>query len=161
MSSFLELLSNSPEETQEIGRVLGSHACPGDVILLVGGLGAGKTCLTQGIAWGLGVQEQARSPTFVLVCQYQGRLVLHHIDLYRLDSVEEIWDLGLDEYLFGDGVCVVEWAEKAPEVFPAKHLLIELEYVGETQRRLTLKGQNSRDERLLRAVREALSAFSG
>ncbi|MBI4234475.1 MAG: tRNA (adenosine(37)-N6)-threonylcarbamoyltransferase complex ATPase subunit type 1 TsaE [Chloroflexi bacterium] len=155
MTTCLDLLSHGPEETQELGRLLGSHAAAGDLFLLAGGLGVGKTTLTQGIAWGLGVQEHARSPTFVLVTQYRGRLTLYHIDLYRLDDVQEVLDLGLDEYLFGDGVCVVEWAEKAPQVFPAAHLLVTLQPVDDTTRRLRLEARGSRYEGLLEAVRQA------
>ena len=137
-SSRFELVSHSPEETQAIGRLLGAQAMRGDVFLLVGELGTGKTCLTQGIVWGLGSREYARSPSFVLVSQYQGRLPTYHIDLYRLDSIQEIADLGLDEYLGGDGVCVVEWAEKAIGMFPEQSLMVQIDTIGETARRLTL-----------------------
>ena len=152
-----QVISHSPEETQAIGRILGSSAEAGDIFLLVGGLGAGKTCLTQGIVWGLGVDEYARSPTFVLVSQYQGRLTLYHMDLYRLDTIEEIIDLGLDEYLYGDGVCVVEWAEKAAEVFPEQHVLVRLDYIDETSRRLTLTGSGVRHDKLFNALKAALT----
>ena len=128
MASTLHIRSHSPEETQEIGRAIGAQARPGDIFLLTGPLGAGKTCLTQGIAWGLGVLEYARSPTFVLMASYRGRLALHHLDLYRINDPLEAWDLGLDEQLFGDGVCVVEWADRAGEVFPAHSLRIALDY---------------------------------
>lgn len=152
-----QIISHSPKETQAIGRILGSSAEAGDIFLLVGGLGAGKTCLTQGIVWGLGVDEYARSPTFVLVSQYHGRLTLYHMDLYRLDTIEEIIDLGLDEYLFGDGVCVVEWAEKAAELFPEQHVLVWLDYIDETSRRLTLTGNGVRHDRLIAALKSALT----
>ena len=152
-----QILSHSPEETQAIGRILGSSAEAGDIFLLVGGLGAGKTCLTQGIVWGLGVDEYARSPTFVLVSQYQGRLTLYHMDLYRLDTIEEIIDLGLDEYLFGDGVCVVEWAEKAAEIFPEQHILVRIDYVGETSRCLTLTGSGMQYDKLIDALKASLT----
>lgn len=152
-----QIISHSPEETQAIGRILGSSAEAGDIFLLVGGLGAGKTCLTQGIVWGLGVDEYARSPTFVLVSQYQGRLTLYHMDLYRLDTIDEIADLGLDEYLFGDGVCVVEWAEKAAELFPEQHVLVRLDYIDETSRRLTLTGSGVRHDKLIAALKSALT----
>jgi tRNA threonylcarbamoyladenosine biosynthesis protein TsaE len=131
---------------------LGVQANPGDVLLLVGGLGAGKTCLTQGILWGLGIEEYARSPTFVLVAEYQGRLNLYHMDLYRLESVEEVIDLALDEYLLGDGVSVVEWADKAQAVFPSDHLLIEIEYLDELTRRFTLTASHQRYDSTIRAV---------
>jgi len=97
----LELISHNPEQTQKFGVSIGEVALPGDIFLLVGGLGVGKTCLTQGIAWGLGIKEYAVSPSFVLVRELYGRLPLYHIDLYRLDRIEEILELGLDEYLYG------------------------------------------------------------
>lgn len=128
MTSALRILSHSPEETQQIGRTIGVQARKGDIFLLTGPLGAGKTCLTQGIAWGLGVVEYARSPTFVLMTRYRGRLTLYHLDLYRINDPLEAWDLGLEEQLFGDGVCVVEWADRAKEVFPEDCLWIALDY---------------------------------
>jgi tRNA threonylcarbamoyladenosine biosynthesis protein TsaE len=151
----LEVTSQSPEQTQAIGRILGEMARPGDVYLLVGDLGAGKTCLTQGILWGLGSDEYARSPTFVLVSQYQGRLTLYHMDMYRLDSFEDIVDLGLEEYLLDDGVSVVEWAEKAPGFFSEQHMRIRIEYIDENIRRLTLTATDQRYTEALEAVKAA------
>src|SRR5512137_719379 len=117
----LKLISHSPEETRQIGTRLGELAQAGDIFLLSGNLGAGKTCLTQGIAWGLGSQEYALSPTFVLMRELKGRLPLYHIDLYRLDRIEEITDLGLDDYLYGQGLRVIEWAEKGLRVLPVEN----------------------------------------
>ncbi len=128
VSATLHIYTITPEETQAVGRLLGERAQAGDVFLLCGPLGAGKTCLTQGIAWGLEVKEYARSPTFVLMTRYRGRLTLYHFDLYRINDPLEAWDLGLDEQLFGDGACVVEWAERAEEVFPEDCLWIDLDY---------------------------------
>jgi len=133
-----ELISRSLEETQRLGTGIGELALPGDIYLLVGALGTGKTCLTQGIAWGLDIKEYAVSPSFVLVRELHGRLPMYHIDLYRLDDVEEIVELGLDDYLYGNGVCVVEWAEKGLSVLPAEHLLIQMSYLSDTERRLQL-----------------------
>ena len=135
MTKSLHIQTASPEETQAVGRLLGEQARPGDVFLLCGPLGAGKTCLTQGIAWGLEVKEYARSPTFVLMTRYRGRLTLYHFDLYRINDPLEAWDLGLDEQLFGDGACVVEWAERAEEVFPKECLWIDLDYAEEGEGR--------------------------
>ncbi len=135
-SQSAQVTSRSPEETQSIGRILGNYSHPGDVILLIGGLGSGKTCLTQGILWGLGVEEYARSPTFVLMSEYHGRLPLYHMDLYRLDSLREIADLGLEEYLDGDGVSVIEWADKGSELLSQGYLTITMTYVSETTRML-------------------------
>ena len=156
-NSLLEIISHSPEDTQNIGRALGAHASPGDVFLLIGPLGSGKTCLTQGIAWGLGVQEHARSPTFVIASQYQGRLTVYHIDLYRLDSPEEIDDLGLDEYLLGDGVCVVEWAEKAPHIFPEHHLTINIDVLDEAARRLAFAASGQHYAQAINALKSAMA----
>jgi tRNA threonylcarbamoyladenosine biosynthesis protein TsaE len=124
----LLLVTHGPEETLELGKRLGEIARPGDIYLLSGNLGVGKTCLTQGIARGLGSQEYALSPTFVLMREIHGRLPLYHIDLYRLDHLEEIADLGLDDYLYGKGLCVIEWAEKGLGVLPHEHLMIKIDY---------------------------------
>ena len=132
---YLAITTASPEETREVGRILGAQAAAGAVFLLTGPLGAGKTCLTQGLAWGLGVAEYARSPTFVIMTRYRGRLPLYHFDLYRINDPLEAWDLGLDEQLFGDGVCVVEWADRAEELFPAEALWIHLDYAAAEQGR--------------------------
>jgi tRNA threonylcarbamoyladenosine biosynthesis protein TsaE len=148
----LEAVSASPGETRRWGRLLGRHARPGDLVLLIGELGSGKTTLTQGIAWGLGVREYARSPTFVLMARYQGRLPLHHIDLYRVSGVAEALDLGLEEVFQGGGVCVVEWADRALEAFPAQHLEVRLEAVDAKTRRLWLEAHGKRHGELLRAV---------
>ncbi len=156
-SYSVQVTSRSPENTQSVGRILGEHARPGDVFLLVGELGTGKTCLTQGVLWGLGLDEYARSPTFVLVSQYNGRLTLYHMDLYRLDTFDEIADLGLDEYLLGDGLSVVEWAEKAPEIFPEQHLMIQIEYLDETTRRLTLASSDEHHAETMDAVKASMA----
>jgi tRNA threonylcarbamoyladenosine biosynthesis protein TsaE len=149
----LELITRSPEQTQALGQRLGQIAQPGDVILLVGKLGAGKTCLTQGIAWGLGIDDYAASPSFVLVRELYGRLPLYHVDFYRLEKLEEIAELGLDEYFYGQGVSVVEWAEKAFELLPPEHLLIEMEYVSDNERRLKLKAKGQRYRKVLEQLK--------
>ncbi len=137
--SYIELISHSPEQTQKLGMRIGELALPGDVCLLVGNLGTGKTCLTQGIAWGLDIKEYAMSPSFVIMRELYGRLPLYHIDLYRLDHIEESMELGLDDYLYGRGVCVVEWAEKALSILPTEHLLIKISYLSDTERSFQIK----------------------
>ena len=153
---YLELISRSPEQTQKLGMRIGELAIPGDVFLLVGDLRAGKTCLTQGIAWGLGIKDYAISPSFVLVRELYGRLPLYHIDLYRLDNIEEIVELGLDEYLYGNGVCVIEWAEKGLSVLPAEHLLVEISYLSDTERRFRITPSGRRYLRLASQLRSAI-----
>jgi len=150
----LEMTTDGPEETQSVGKRIGELARPGDVVLLMGDLGSGKTCLTQGIAWGLGIKEHALSPTFVIMREMHGRLPLYHVDLYRLDRLEETQDLGLDDYFYGHGVSVVEWAEKAMSLMPSEHLLVEIEYFSDTGRRLTLKPRGKRYERLVAELAE-------
>ncbi len=154
----LELVSQSPEQTQALGRRIGELALPGDVFLLVGKLGAGKTCLTQGIAWGLGIKEYALSPSFVIMRELYGRLTLYHVDLYRLDRIEESLDLGLDDYLYGRGVCVVEWAEKAFSILPREHLLINISYLPDRDTGRSLQ-MEARGKRYLEMV-DQLSDFS-
>ena len=133
------MVSHSPEQTQELGKRIGELALPGDVFLLVGELGTGKTCLTQGIAWGLDINEYTLSPSFVIMRELYGRLPLYHIDLYRLDRIEESMELGLDDYLYGRGVCVVEWAEKALSILPTEYLMIEISYLSDTGRSFRMK----------------------
>jgi len=146
---YLEIISHSPEQTQNLGVRIGESSLPGDIFLLVGELGTGKTCLTQGIAWGLDIKEYATSPSFVLVRELYGRLPLYHIDLYRLDHLEEIAELGLDDYLYGNGVCVVEWAEKGLDLLPEEHLLIEISFLSDTDRRLKLRPSGERYQKII------------
>ena len=158
--SHFQIISHSPEQTQRLGTRIGELALRGDIFLLSGELGAGKTCLTQGIAWGLDIDEYTLSPSFVIVREHQGRLPLYHIDLYRLDDIAEIMELGLDNYLYGDGVCVVEWAEKGLSILPAEHLLIEISYLSDTERSLKLKSGSQRYREIMAQLKH-LSLNSG
>ena len=154
----LKINSYDSEQTQLLGSHLGKLAQKGDVFLLMGDLGTGKTCLTQGITQGLGAKEPALSPSFVIVRQYHGRLPLYHIDLYRLDHIEEIANLGLDEYLYSDGICVVEWPEKGLQLLPESNLLIKLSYAPEceTKRIIHLEPKGERYSELIRQLKPAL-----
>lgn len=149
----LELTSHSPDDTIKIGALIGRLASGGDIFLLTGSLGTGKTCLTQGIARGLGIKEHTPSPSFVLVRQFYGRLPLYHIDLYRLDNINEIADLGLDDYLYSDGVCVIEWAEKGLSLLPREHLMIKIDYLGDTERHFIFKPGSQRYREMLLKLR--------
>ena len=145
MASTLRICTHSPEETQEVGKAIGELARSGDILFLTVPLGAGKTCLAQGIARGLGVAGHIRSPSFVLMSRHRGRLTLYHMDLYRINDPQEAWDLGLEEQLFGEGVCVVEWADRATNLFPEACLWISLDYgQGQQDRIITLAEPPSR-----------------
>lgn len=113
-------ISESPKETQALGEKLGKTLKQGDVIALVGDLGTGKTCLTQGIARGVGIAsgEVVNSPSYILINEYSGAMPIYHIDLYRLENNEEIAELGLSEYMESDGICVIEWAERMADALP-------------------------------------------
>ena len=153
MSQSLRIRSSSPAETQAVGEAIGARAQPGDAYLLTGMLGAGKTCLTQGIGRGLGVPGYVRSPTFVITARHRGRLLLYHLDLYRIGGPSEAWDLGLDEQLFGEGVCVVEWADRAADLFPPGCCWISLEYgPGDDCRDLTFSAESPRYAALLQGL---------
>lgn len=145
----VEIESASPEDTHELGRILGKHARPGDIFLLTGDLGAGKTTLTQGILWGMGADEYVRSPTFVLATEYDADLPLHHVDLYRIDRLDDVDELGLDELVDDGGVVVVEWAEKAAGLFPGGSLHVQIQRMGDDSRRLALSSTSSEYDRFL------------
>ncbi|MGB9803152.1 MAG: tRNA (adenosine(37)-N6)-threonylcarbamoyltransferase complex ATPase subunit type 1 TsaE [Desulfofundulus sp.] len=114
--------TRSPGETEEFGRLLASILLPGDVLCLYGDLGAGKTVLARGIARGLGITRPVTSPTFTLINEYSGRLPLYHMDVYRLGGSGEMADLGYEEYFYGEGVTVLEWAGRVEEVLPSERL---------------------------------------
>ncbi len=149
----LDLISYNPPQTQRFGKNIGNLTKPGDILLLVGKLGAGKTCLTQGIAYGLGIKEYISSPSFVLIREFSGRLPLYHIDLYRLDLPREITDLGLDDYLYGRGVCVIEWAEKGLNLMPSEYMLIRIDYLGDIKRSFEFEAYGARYSKMLKELK--------
>lgn len=135
--------SMSIEDTHRLAGRLAHIVQPGDVLALQGGLGAGKTTFAQGFAKALGVTELVNSPTFTLIKEYSGRLPLYHMDLYRLSGEEEAWDLGLDEYFYGDGVCVVEWPERLGGTLPEDAIEIVIEQLTD-KRHIHVRGRQGR-----------------
>ncbi len=129
-----------PEATRAIGERLAKILRPGDVVALYGELGAGKTCFVQGLARGIGARSEATSPTFIFVNEYQGRLPIYHVDLYRTEGLQEILDLGVEEYLYGDGITVVEWAEKIEHLLPAGTIRVTIRGLGDDPREIRLEG---------------------
>ena len=143
----MKIYSNSPEDTNDLGLLLGTVCSEGDVILLEGDLGSGKTCFVQGLAKGLGFEGPVTSPTFVLIAEYRARIFLYHMDLYRLADGLVKFDLGLDEYFYGDGVTVVEWPEYGGDAIPSDHLRIRFSHEGPEARLLACEfsGENRFD----------------
>ena len=148
--SHAPITSRGPGETRRLGARLGRLLRPGDVVLLSGELGAGKTVFVQGIARGLGYQGSVSSKSFVLLGEYPGRITLYHADLYRLEAPEQAIDLALDEVSAG-GILVVEWPERGEGPFPPDHLLVRFEVTGENSRTITLEPYGPRSEELTRA----------
>ena len=128
--------TNSVEETQLLAEKIGGWVQPGMILTLEGDLGAGKTTFTKGFAKGLDIKRNVNSPTFTIIKEYQGRLPLYHMDVYRLENGAE--DMGLHDYLFGDGVCVVEWASMIEDILPKERLDIKVYREGENDRRIEL-----------------------
>ena len=117
-----------PEETFEVGRKIGMNAKPGQIYTLTGDLGVGKTVFTQGVAAGLGITEPVNSPTFTIIQEYEdGRLPFYHFDVYRIGDLEEMEEIGYDDYFFGQGICLIEWAELIEEILPEKRIEVTIE----------------------------------
>ncbi len=153
------IVSGSPAKTRRIGGRLAPLLRAGDVVLLQGELGAGKTCLAQGIGRGLRVEEPVKSSSFVLVNEYNGRLKVYHADLFRLEEPGEVAGLALEENA-SDGLLLVEWPERAMLELPDEYLLVRLESVDDKTRRLTFEAKGSRYDDLLSEARGLLAAES-
>lgn len=132
------MISRSPAETEAAGEALGRTLAPGDVVGLTGELGTGKTCFIRGLVRGLGVSTPATSPTFVLVNEYRGRVPVHHVDAFRTAGALELADIGLEELMDGDGVTVIEWAEKAAPLLPPRTIHVHIAGVGDEPREITI-----------------------
>lgn len=163
----LDSISHSTDQTRRLGMRLGELLTGGELILLEGQLGTGKTTFTQGLAVGLNILANINSPTFTLLKEYAGQMrpgkpgeparigpALYHFDLYRLDDGAEIFDLGFDDYFYGSGVCIVEWAERAELYWPADHLSIRFKTLSETKRGLLFSATGVRYCELLRQLQK-------
>jgi len=137
---MFQFKTTTSDETLDLGERLAQHLMPGDVLLLTGGLGAGKSELARGIARGLGISGAVPSPTFMLLNIYDtGCVPLHHFDWYRAQDAEELLAAGLEEYIQGDWITLIEWHQRAPGLCPEKHLLIEIAMAGDSSRLITFK----------------------
>lgn len=148
---MIELITSSKEETKALGKKLAGLFEPGDVVLLQGDLGAGKTTFVSGVAEGLSCGEEVISPTFnIMKCYFKGRIPMYHIDAYRLEG--QNIEIGLDEYIEGDGVCLIEWPIYIEKLIPDEHLDVKIEHLGGDRRKMTFSSDSPRFESLIQEV---------
>ncbi len=149
----MEIILKGLEETKDFGIKLGNILKGGDIVCLNGELGAGKTTLTKSIGLGLGVTDYITSPTFALINEYTGRLPVYHFDVYRLENVDELYDLGFDEYFYGKGVCIIEWAEKIEKLLPKERVVLDIEKGKDIdERRINITGHGNRYIEILKEL---------
>jgi tRNA threonylcarbamoyladenosine biosynthesis protein TsaE len=145
-------------ETIRIGKSIGGHLLPGDVVALVGELGVGKTQFIKGLAAGAGIRNPAyiSSPSFTLIHEYPGKIPFYHVDLFRLEGEKEAEELGLEEYFQGGGITAIEWADKIPSLLPSKNLFIHIAYVGKNSRSLEIIGRGKRYQELVSQIQSSV-----
>jgi len=149
----MDLMSHSVERTFNIGKIIAGYLDKGDIVCLFGELGSGKTALTKGISFGLGVaKSEVVSPTFVLIRRYKGRIPVYHFDLYRLNGPRDILGLGYEEFFYDEGVCVIEWADRLKNLLPQEFLKIELFVKGAKKRLLNFSAQGRHYKALLKEI---------
>ncbi len=156
------LQTGSPSDTIRLGKQIGRLLQRGDVVALVGELGAGKTRLISGLAQGAGVQKSdyVSSPSFTLINEYRGKIPFYHIDLYRLEKEQDAEELGLEEYFYGDGITALEWADRIPSLLPIGVLLIHVRYSGKKTRTIEMTGQGQRYEELITEIESRVPGFT-
>lgn len=151
---MLSIITRSPEETRKVGQTMGRNLFPSSIVALMGELGSGKTVLVQGIAQGLGITSLVKSPSFLIVREYEGFLPLYHLDLYRIRTEEEIISLGYEEYLYQKkGVVVIEWAERMKNLLKLSHLQVRLEVISPLERRLIFHPQGTPYEKIVQRIK--------
>ncbi|MEA1939724.1 MAG: tRNA (adenosine(37)-N6)-threonylcarbamoyltransferase complex ATPase subunit type 1 TsaE [Candidatus Caldatribacteriota bacterium] len=150
----LNIITKSPEETKKIGEKIAKLIKSGDILLFFGELGAGKTCFIQGIAEELKVKDYVTSPSFTIINEYQGKIPIYHFDLFRLNNFEEIVDLGYEEYFYGNGLTLVEWAEKLEKNLPVEYLKIIITFLDFQRRKLTFTSKGDRFVKLFKELKK-------
>ena len=154
----LQITTNSPAETEQLGGTLGLLLHPGSFLALRGDLGGGKTCLTRGVVASLAPQSThlVASPTYAIMNCYPGNVPVYHFDFYRLTGDDDIAELGFEEFFYGDGVCVVEWSERLVELRPSDVLTLQFEYSGDSQRLITITSSGQKSDIVLEQLSERL-----
>jgi len=145
----LTIITKSPEETKKIGKDISRLVKPGDLIAFYGELGTGKTCFIQGVSEGLEVKDYVTSPSFTIINEYQGKISVYHFDLFRINNIEEILELGYEEYFYGDGLTVIEWANKIEKLLPKDHLKIDIKFKDCNKRKISFVPKGDRFNKLL------------
>ena len=148
-----ETTAYSVNDTIKLGELLGNYVGSGDVLLISGDLGAGKTVLTKGVVKGLGSDDLARSPTFVIIAEYAASIPIYHMDLYRLSESSMFDNMFLEEYIYGDGVCIVEWPNQISDMFPQYSIKIQINYVDEGIRHIKVQGSDIRHKHLFEKLK--------
>lgn len=154
MSKSEYIITNNEKETKKIGKLLGDNVQPGQIILLKGDLGSGKTRFVKGIAASLNSTKEVSSPTYNLINEYPGKMTLYHMDLYRLDNENDLLNIGFEDYLYREGIIAIEWPELAYDFLPADFLLIDFKIVSENKRKLKLKAKGEKSKKLMKGLAE-------
>ncbi len=148
----LTIITKNPEKTKNLGKEISKIIKPGDLLAFYGELGAGKTCFIQGISLGLEIKDYVTSPSFTIINEYQGKIPIYHFDLFRLDNAEEILELGYEEYFYGEGLTVIEWAEKIEQLLPKEHLKIDIKFKDRYERTISFISQGDRFDKFLKEL---------
>jgi len=147
----MQIITRNPDQTIKLGIAISGLLQKGDILALFGNLGSGKTTLVKGIAKGLRVKSRiVNSPSFVLLKEYEGRLPLYHFDFYRIEKPEETYGIGLEEFLFGKGVCVIEWADRIRRILPKQYLRLDLKFLDKDRRKISMSGFGRRYRELVK-----------
>ncbi len=149
----MKITVNNLKDTEEIGKIISSCLDKGTVICLDGDLGVGKTSLTQFIAREFGVEEYITSPTFTIIKEYEGKLPFYHMDVYRIESEDDMYDLGYDEYIYSEGVSIIEWSHKIEGILPEERINIEITRLGDTSRLINIEGKGKIYEKITRRLK--------
>ncbi len=154
---YMKITINSIEDTERLAQTIATLVTRGDVLLLHGDLGAGKTTFSQFFGKALGIEQKITSPTFNIIKSYEGKLLFHHMDCYRLEGAED--DLGFDEYFYGDGVTIVEWPEMIEEFLPEDYIELNLKYIEDSKREIEIQAMGSRGNRLKEQIIDEVTAY--